>query len=55
MNSAAFDMHQPPRCFDDDVATALFKVALITNFCRNQISRDEVELIFARTPALKSA
>ena len=49
------DMHQAPRGFDDDVAAALFKVALITRFCCNQISRDEVERIFVRTPALKSA
>ena len=43
------------RGFDDELAVALFKLALIERFCREEISAFEVQQIFADTPALKAA
>ena len=40
---------------DDELAAALFKLALIEQYCREEISAREVERFFAETPALKAA
>jgi hypothetical protein len=43
------------RGFDDELAAALFKFALIQRYCREEVSAREVEQIFAETPVLKAA